>query len=75
MWINIPEFADLKVENTGVETNREHCEKADIHISRVLGSHDKGVEEIFEEIMPENFLKLTKDSRPHIQEVLIPQEQ
>lgn len=62
MWINIPEFADLKVENTGVETNREHCEKADIHISRVLGSHDKGVEEIFDEIMPEIFSKFMEDT-------------
>lgn len=38
------------------------------------GVEESGTEEIFEEIMPENFLKLTKDIKPHIQEVLILQE-
>lgn len=36
---------------------------------------ESGTEEIFEENLPENFLKLTKDIKPHIQEVLISQEQ
>lgn len=55
---------DLKVENIQVETHRGHCEKAYIHITRALDSKDKGVEEIFDEIMPEIFSKFMKDTNP-----------
>ena len=65
MWINIPEFTE-KLEGRkykGWNTQR-HCEKADIHVTRVLDSRDKGVEDMFDEVMPEIFSEFMKDTNP-----------
>ena len=43
-----------------------------MHVSGIseLDVRQKGTEAIFEETMPENFLKLLKDINPQIQEAL-----
>lgn len=45
---------------------------SNMHVSGIpeLDVRQKGTEAIFEETMPENFLKLLKDINPQIQEAL-----